>query len=86
MNNFDENHSVIIENREKLTLTGVISVDEFDENVVTLKTTKGDLIIKGENLHIEKLNLDSYELEVKGLIYNFEYIDIKESFWTKIFK
>lgn len=86
MNNFDDNHSVVLENREKLTLTGVINVDEFDESVVTLQTTKGDLIIKGEKLHIEKLNLESYELSLTGIVYNFEYIDTKGSFWSRLFK
>ena len=88
MNNLDNNHNVLMENREKLNVTGVTHVEEFDENIINLHTTKGNLIIKGEKLHIEKLNLESSELSITGVIYNFEYLDTynKGSIWSKLFK
>ena len=88
MNNLDNNHNVLMENREKLNVTGVTHVEEFDENIINLHTTKGNLIIKGEKLHIEKLNLESSELSITGVIYNFEYLDAynKGSIWSKLFK
>lgn len=86
MNNLD--HNIIMQSREKISLTGVESVEEFDENVVSLITNKGGISIKGENLHVEKLDLENHELIVNGLIYSLEYNDMSHTggFFARLFK
>ena len=40
-------HNLILEDRSKLTLTGVTDVDCFDERMINLFTGLGELTIKG---------------------------------------
>ena len=48
-------HSILLEEREKLRVTGVSDVQSFDEEQVLLETGKGMLIVRGQGLHVEKL-------------------------------
>ncbi len=68
-------HNLIIENRERLSLSGVIDVESFNDECVVVETDLGALVIRGEDLHISKLNLDSSELNIEGDIISLEYID-----------
>ena len=67
-------HNVILENRKKLSMSGVKKVINFDDNIVVLNTQMGEMTIKGENLHISKMDVDTGDLSVTGniigLIYN----------------
>ncbi len=67
--------NIILENREKLSVSGVIDVDSFNDETVVVDTELGILIIRGEDLHINKLNLDSSELCIEGEITSCEYSD-----------
>ncbi len=51
-------HHVVIEERKSLTVSGVEDVERFDENSIVLSTSKGAMVVTGENLHIEKLSLE----------------------------
>lgn len=44
--------NLILENREKLTISGVIDVLSFDDQIVILETELGMLTIKGEDLRM----------------------------------
>ena len=70
-NNIIQN--LILENREKLTITGVLDVLSFDDQIVIVDTQLGLLTIKGEDLRINKLSLDSSEVIIEGEIYNLGY-------------
>ena len=59
-------HHVVLEDRKRLTVSGVEDVERFDENTIVLSTTQGAMTISGENLHIEKLSLDGGDLKVEG--------------------
>ena len=59
--------NVILENREKLSISGVSDVLSFDDQIVILET------VKGENLRINKLSLDTEEVIIDGEIYNLGY-------------
>lgn len=65
--------NIILENRERLTITGVNDVLSFDDQIVILETSLGLLTIKGEDLRINKLNIDSSEVIIEGDIYNLGY-------------
>ena len=64
--------NVILENREKLSISGVLDVLSFDDQIVILETELGLLTVKGENLRINKLSLDTAEVIVDGEIYNLQ--------------
>lgn len=61
-------HHVVIEERKSLTVSGVEDVERFDETTIVLSTSKGAMVVSGENLHIEKLSLDGGDLKVEGRV------------------
>lgn len=65
--------NVILENRGKLTISGVLDVLSFDDQIVIVETELGLLTVKGENLRINKLSLDTTEVIVEGSIENLAY-------------
>lgn len=65
--------NIILENREKLTISGVLDVLSFDDQIVILETELGLLTVKGDNLRINKLSLDTAEVIIEGEIYNLGY-------------
>lgn len=67
--------NIILENREKLTITGVSDVLSFDDQIVIVETQLGLLTIKGEDLRINKLSIDSSEVIIEGEIFNLGYSD-----------
>ena len=71
-------HQLIMEDRTTVELTGVTSVDNFDDNVVMCCTTKGKLTIRGNNLHLNKLDLEGTQVSIEGQIDSLEYADIRK--------
>ena len=61
-------HRLHLENRRRLTISGVASVESFDESSILLTTSQGSLAIQGDGLHIEKLSLDGGDLLVEGQV------------------
>ena len=82
-------HTVLINTRTKMTVTGVTDVKSFDESLIIGKTEEEAMSIRGENLHIDKLCLETGELEISGridsLAYSKAYIK-NEGLWEKLFK
>lgn len=68
-------HHLILEGREQLSVSGVEEVESFDETQIVMYTSKGALIVRGEDLHIEKLSLDGGDLKVEGSIDALTYED-----------
>lgn len=68
-------HLLTLDARERLCVTGVSEVDSFDEEAVVMLTSKGKLVVRGRELHIEKLSVDIGELTVEGMIQSLEYSD-----------
>ena len=83
--------NLILENRGKLSISGVLDVLSFDDQVVIVETELGLLTIKGENLRINKLSIDTSEVIVEGDISYMAYSNKemekgKGSIISKIFK
>ena len=77
--------NLVLENREKLSVSGVIDVLSFDDQVVMIETELGLLTVKGENIRINKLSIDTSEVIVEGNISSLSYSD-KEMEKTKVGK
>ena len=71
-------HNVIIENRKKVSITGVLDVDSFDEQNVVVLCELGVLVIKGDDLHINRLNVESGDVSVEGEINSLGYTEISD--------
>ena len=67
--------NLVLENRSKLNISGVLDVLSFDDQVVVVETELGLLNVKGEDLRINKLSIDTSEVIVEGDIYNLAYSD-----------
>jgi len=82
--------NLVLENREKLNVSGVNDVLSFDDQVVIIETELGMLTVKGENLKINKLSIDTSEVIVEGSISNLSYSNHQAKneggFLGKIFK
>ena len=59
-------HSLQLENRNGLKMTGVTDVEAFDEECVTVYTDYGCLSISGTALHIDELNIKNGVLQISG--------------------
>ena len=68
-------HRIALDERERLSVTGVDEVLCFDEDRIVMRTVKGELTVAGEGLHIGKLSLDGGELHVDGRIDSLLYED-----------
>lgn len=66
-------HSVVLENRNRLSVTGVEDVESFDETLINMAVGDGALVIRGSELHIEKLNLDGGDMQVTGCVDSLSY-------------
>lgn len=70
-----KNQNILIEDRNRVTITGVEQVESFNDNTIILKTVKGGMTIKGGSLNIGKLNLDEGNVKVDGVINGIFYSD-----------
>ncbi len=69
-------HNLILENRRKLSVSGIEEVESFNEEEIILRTSQhGILVIKGTDLHINKLNVDSGDVNIAGDVSAMDYID-----------
>lgn len=78
-------NNIILENRKKLSVSGVEEVDSFDENSAVLYTSGGCLEIKGRNIHMTKLDLDSTEVILDGEFDSMAYRNENEQKEKKSF-
>lgn len=89
MNDFSDKqkHTVLIENRECIEMTGVIDVDSFNEEEINARSEWGNLMVKGNNLSVESLDVTNGELRITGNITALIYTDISSarSFFGKLF-
>lgn len=90
-NNINIMQNVVLENRERLNVTGINDILSFDDQVVILSTDLGMLTIKGSELKINKLNIDESEVKIEGNISSISYSQDSperknESIFSKIFK
>ncbi len=68
-------HNAVLENRERLTLSGVTAVDSFDDRAVLLYTRLGELVILGRGLQMEQISIESGEVTVSGEVQALRYSD-----------
>ena len=59
-------HQVVLNDRNRGSLTGILDVISFDENTIVLDTDMGMRTIKGKDLHVSRLTLDKGEIDIEG--------------------
>ncbi len=68
-------HTLILEERKRLTVTGVTDVDSFAQDGMTVYTGMGRLSLRGQDLRIDRLDTETGELTVTGAIWAMVYTD-----------
>ena len=85
-------HKLMLNNRNGCMVSGVSDVLSFDLAEILLETDQGMLMIKGSNLHVNRLSLEKGEVDVEGQIDSLTYSELSgmgqkgESFFGKLFK
>ena len=68
-------HSVTINERKNIVITGVKKIENFDNEEFLLETTMGFINIKGSDLEIIKLDTYQGNVSIKGKIDSMVYLD-----------
>ena len=82
-------HNLVLENRRKLSISGVLDVDSFDESTIIVNTEMGELAIQGQDLHINNLSIETGEMCIEGSISTLLYSEIEKrsgGFFSKVFR
>ena len=85
-------HKLLLNNRDTGTISGVLDVLSFDINEILLETERGMLMVKGVDLHVNRLSLDKGEVDISGKIDSITYSDASSlqkkeaSFLGRLFK
>lgn len=85
-------HKVAMTNRRSCVIGGVNDVLSFDVHEILLETEQGMLMIKGDELHVNRLTLEKGEVDIDGRIDSFTYSDAGsmgrkgESLLTRLFR
>lgn len=61
-------HKLTLNERKKLTVTGVTEVVSFEEDAVILKTALGTLAVQGRQLQLKTLSLEGGQVDVEGTV------------------
>lgn len=90
--NASKSHKVLISNRKSGAFSGVVDVLSFDVAEILLETELGMLLIKGHDLHVNRLSLEKGEVDIEGRIDSLTYSEVKnvgkqaESLFGRLFK
>ena len=81
-------HTLTLDNSERLVITGAEDVNGFNEEAVSVSTTDGLLLIKGSGLHIDRLNLETGDVSIDGKINAMQYVggDKSRSKLSRLFR
>ena len=74
-------HNLTLQNRNKLTLTGVSEVVSFDDTAVLMRTPLGELLVQGQQLQLKTLTLDGGNVAVEGQIAAISYEEPRAGGW-----
>ena len=78
-------HKLSLEERSRLTMTGVTEVISFEENSVVLHTALGTLVVQGNDLKLKTLSLEGGQVAVDGHISALIYEEARLGGWRRLF-
>lgn len=83
------NHNITITERKNIVITGIKKIDSFDKEEFLLESTMGNIVIKGSELEIIKLDTFQGSVSIKGVVNSISYTDLSkkdEGVFSKLFK
>ena len=78
-------HSLTLQDRGKLTLSGVSEVISFDDAAVLMRTPLGDLLVQGQQLQLKTLSPEGGNVTVQGEISALSYEEPRAGGWLNRF-
>jgi len=78
-------HKLSLDERKKLTMTGVTEVVSFEDSAVVLRTTLGTLIVQGRELQLKTLSLEGGQVAVEGSVSALVYEEPRLGGWRRLF-
>ncbi|HBL99426.1 MAG: YabP/YqfC family sporulation protein [Acutalibacteraceae bacterium] len=81
-------HNIVIENRQRLSATGIQNVDSYEDDCIVAQSECGEIIIKGHDLKITRLSVETGDMTVEGSIDSASYNapKVSGSFFSRVFK
>lgn len=66
-------HTLVLEERKRLTVTGILAIVSYDAFTVTLETSGGTLAVGGEGLTVSELSVQTGEVKIGGTVEYIQY-------------
>ena len=71
--NKETQHTLILEGRSTLRVSGVKDIGSFSDTKVILDTTMGELTVKGQELHVIGLDPETGDFSMTGRVRSMMY-------------
>ena len=80
--------NIVIENRQRLSATEIQNVDSYEDDCIVAQSECGEIIIKGHDLKITRLSVETGDMTVEGSIDSASYNapKVSGSFFSRVFK
>ena len=82
-------HSFFMEERNRITISGVRDVDSFDEETLILFTDLGEITVKGEKIKVSRFSAETGDFAATGTFHSLSYADRlpkNSGFFARVFK
>ena len=82
----EQPHRLTLDSRSRLSVTGVLEVESFDETEILLTSTRGPLSIRGQGLRLQQLSIDGGQVldgSVDAIVYEDDAP--RGSFFARLF-
>ena len=81
-------HELRLDDRSRLSVSGVSEIESFDDSTVVLHTARGVLVIRGGELRLKTLSIDGGQVAVSGTIdaLSYEYAPKAGGFLRRLFR
>ena len=74
MDNNSLNHVISITERKSIVISGLKKIENFDSEEFLINSSEGLILLKGKDLEIIRLDTNSGNISIKGIINYIEYI------------
>lgn len=78
-------HTLRLDSRSKLTVSGVTEVLSFEDTAALLETAMGQMVIEGENLQLKSLEAQTGVVTIEGTVSSLSYGRSQTGGWLKRF-
>ncbi len=78
MDTAKKSHAISVCERTATALTGIVSIEGFDESSIVMKTETDGLSLQGRGLHVDKFDSETGDMTVSGQVEAILYYDIKK--------